>query len=54
MRAIIYTYSQESYINIPADRAETDDDFVRFYSGGDVVAMIALTDLKGFYFSRKG
>lgn len=54
MRAIIYTYSQESYINISADRAETDDDFLRLYCGDEVVAMIALTDLKGFYFSKKG
>ena len=53
MRCIIQTYGQDGFINIEADRSEMDDDFVSFYLGNQLKAMVNKTELKSFYFSEK-
>lgn len=53
MRCIIHTFEQDGFINIEADRAEQDEDFVVFYNGSEVKAMVNKTELKAFYFSEK-
>ena len=53
MRCIIQTYGQDGFINIEADRAEQDEDFVLFYFGSEIKAMVNKTELKAFYFSEK-
>jgi len=58
MKAIIQTYGQDGYINIDADSAIETEDFVYFYrnkndNDSNIVAMVAKTELKSFYFSEK-
>ena len=53
MRAIIQTYGQEGFINIEADRADSNEDFISFYNGDHLVAMVQINELKSFYFSKK-
>ena len=52
-RCIINTFGQDGFINIEADRAEQDEDFVLFYNGDEMKAMVSKTELKSFYFSEK-
>lgn len=52
-KCIINTFGQEGYINIEADRVEWDEDFVLFYNGDEMKAMVNKTELKSFYFSEK-
>lgn len=52
-RCIIHTFEQDGFINIEADRVEWDEDFVLFYNGDEMKAMVNKTELKSFYFSEK-
>lgn len=53
MRAIIYLYCQEGYINISANKAVREDDLLLLYQDEELVGMFNVPDVKGFYLSRK-
>ena len=54
MRRFIAQLNDMSYINIPADRMELNDDMIRVWAGSNLVAMVDISCVISAHISERG